>query len=95
MDESDQDEKDVSEAFDPVVLKRALKAYKKRLKLTRLDAESTSGHGPFSSGSVSVISGVRPPDHYPQEVWDKLVEQGKLSSVGHGLYELGEKHLPQ
>ncbi|MCZ6688617.1 MAG: hypothetical protein O7H41_03340 [Planctomycetota bacterium] len=88
----DQSPEDV---LAPENLKRALKAFRKRLKITRLDAESSVGGGPMSSGRNSGIVAVRPPDQYPQEVWDKLVEQGKLSSVGHGLYELGEKHLPQ
>ncbi|MCZ6602355.1 MAG: hypothetical protein O6952_05055 [Planctomycetota bacterium] len=88
----DQSPEDV---LAPENLKRALKAFRKRLKITRLDAESSVGGGPMSSGRSSGIVAVRPPDQFPQEVWDKLVEQGKLSSVGQGLYELGEKHLPQ
>ncbi len=32
-----------SEDFTPAYLKQAMKAFKKRLKLTRLDAESTLG----------------------------------------------------
>ena len=76
------------EMFAPDNLKRALKAFRKRLKVTRLDAESGLGGGPLSGGRASSIIAVRPPNQYPQEVWDKLVETGKLKSVGHGLYEL-------
>ncbi len=82
----DQSPEDV---LAPENLKRALKAFRKRLKITRLDAESSVGGGPMSSGRSSGIVAVRPPDQFPQEVWDKLVEEGKLRSVGHGLYELG------
>lgn len=74
----------------PENLKRALKAFRKRLKITRLDAESSIGGGPLSGGRKSGIVAIRPPTQYPQEVWDKLAETGKLKSVGHGLYELGE-----
>lgn len=74
----------------PENLKRALKAFRKRLKITRLDAESSLGGGALSSGRQSRIVAIRPPSQYPQEVWDKLVETGKLKSVGHGLYEIAE-----
>ncbi len=78
--------------LSPEGLKRALNAFKKRLKLTRLDAESTIGGSPLSSGRSSGIVAVRAPNQYPQEVWDKLVETGKLRRAGNGLYELGEGH---
>ena len=73
---------------DKGVLKRAMKAFRKRLKLQRLDAESTVGGGPMSSGKTSSIVGVSAPDQYPQEVWDQLVGQKRLVLGQHGLYEL-------
>ena len=73
---------------DREVLKRALKAFRQRLKLARLDAESTVGRGPMSSGRESSIVGVRAPDQYPQEVWDELVRQKRLRAAPHGVYEL-------
>lgn len=86
----------MSESEDPVSkdslapenLKRALKAFKKRLKLTRLDAESRVGGGPMSGGRPSGIVAITPPDQYPQQVWDELVNQGRLARAGHGQYEL-------
>jgi hypothetical protein len=71
-------------------LKAALKAFKKRLKLTRLDDESRLGGGPMSSGRGSDIVAITPPNQYPQAVWDELVKQGKLKKAGHGTYELVE-----
>lgn len=68
-------------------LKKAYQAFKKRLKLARLDDESRLGHGPMSSVSRSGIMAIQPPSQYPQAVWDELVRQGKLRYVGHGLYE--------
>ena len=74
------------ETPSPEVLKAALKAFKKRLKLTQLDDASRIGHGPMSSGSGSSIAGITPPDQYPREVWEALVAQGKLKRAGHGMY---------
>ena len=68
-------------------LKLALKAFNKRLRLTCLDEESKLGHGAMTGGGKSGIVAVRPPNQFPQEVWDALVEQGKIKYVGHGLYE--------
>ena len=69
-------------------LKAALKAFKKRIKLTRLDDESNIGGGPLSSGRSADIVAIPPPNQFPQELWDELVKQGKLKYVGHGMYEL-------
>jgi hypothetical protein len=71
-------------------LKQALKAFRKRLRLTRLDAESNLGGGPLSSGRDSGIVAIAPPQQFPQEVWDELVRQGKLKKAGRGTYELVE-----
>ena len=69
-------------------LRKALKAFKKRLKLARLDDESRLGVGPMSGGKASGIVAVMPPNQYPQAVWDELVAQGRLKRGGHGLYQL-------
>lgn len=71
----------------PEVLKRAMKAFKKRLKLTSLDDDSRLGRGPFSGGSTGVYA-IRPPDQFPPEVWRELCRQGKLRDSGHGMYQL-------
>jgi hypothetical protein len=72
----------------PEQVKAAFKAFKKRLKLTRLDAESSLGGGPLSGGRDSAIVAIIPPAGFPQLVWDELVRQGKLKKSGHGMYEL-------
>lgn len=74
----------------PQELKLALKAFKKRLKLTRLDAESRLGVGPLSSGKTWGVTAIAPPNQYPRAIWDELVKQGKLKNDGHGLYSLVE-----
>jgi hypothetical protein len=76
-----------SEPFNTEELKRAFKAYKKRLKLTRADDESRLGYGPTSSGGSSGIVAITPPNQYPKALWDELVRQGKLKYAGQGMYE--------
>ncbi len=72
-------------------LKRAYKAFKKRMKLTRLDDESKVTRRPVTGGKGSGIVAIAPPVEFPPEVWDALVKQGKLKYAGHGLYELVER----
>ena len=67
-------------------LKFALKAFRKRLKLNQLDDESRLGFGAMTSGGKSGIVGIRPPEQFPQQIWDILVEQGRLAYMGNGLY---------
>ncbi|KPK75936.1 MAG: hypothetical protein AMJ79_09015 [Phycisphaerae bacterium SM23_30] len=74
--------------ISPEVLKKAYKAFKKRLKLEKL-ADSGLGGGALSGGDRG-LTAVRPPDQYPKEVWEELVRQGKIRSAGYGMYELAE-----
>jgi hypothetical protein len=74
----------------PEVLKSAMKAFKKRLKLTALDADSSLGRGPFSSGPKGVYA-IQPPSQFPREVWQELYRLGKLKDSGQGLYELPQE----
>ena len=72
-------------------LKAALKAFKKRLKLTRLDEESQLSRSPMTTGRACGIVAITPPNPFPQAVWDELVRQGKLKKAGQGTYELVEE----
>jgi hypothetical protein len=72
----------------PDQLRDALKAFKKRLKLIRLDDESRLGHGAMTKGGRSGVQAIQPLPQYPKAVWDELVRQGRLRYVGHGLYQL-------
>ena len=76
----------------PETLKAALKAFKKRLKLTRLDDESSLRGGHTTSGRASGIFAITPPNDFPPEVWEELARQGKLKRAGRGTYELIEQH---
>jgi hypothetical protein len=68
-------------------LKRALKAFKKRLKLTRLDDESGLSRG---GGKQSVITGITPPTGHPPGIWEELVQNGKLKRDMGNTYRLVE-----
>ncbi|GJM27061.1 MAG: hypothetical protein DHS20C16_34760 [Phycisphaerae bacterium] len=69
-------------------LRRAMKAFKKRLKLARLDAESALGRSAMSGGKDSGIVSIVPPRQFPKAVWDELVRLERLRYVGQGLYEI-------
>jgi hypothetical protein len=74
--------------FTPEELKSAYQAFKKRMKLTRLDQESRIGRSPMSSGQSSSIAGIVPPDQFPRAIWDELVKQGRLKYAGQGFYAM-------
>lgn len=69
-------------------LKKAMKAFRKRLKLTRLDDESRLGRSPLTGGGTGIES-IIPPREFPREVWDELVKRGRLSKDSDGFYREG------
>ncbi len=70
--------------------KKALKAFKKRLKLTRLDDDSKIGHGPMSGGGRDQVVSIQAPAGFGKEIWEELVEKGFLKRDGIGFYQLIE-----
>jgi hypothetical protein len=68
-------------------LKRALKAFKKRLKLTRLDDESGLSRG---GGKKTGITGITPPSGHPPGIWEELVSLGKLKREMANTYSVVE-----
>ncbi len=77
--------------IDAAQLKSAMKAFRKRLKLARLDDESRLGHGALSSHGKSSIVSITPPAQFPSEIWEELVRQGKLRKAGYGMFELADE----
>ena len=73
---------------DRDLLKRAMRAFRKRLRLTTVDAESTVGRNPMSGARSSAIQGVSPPRDFPREIWLELARQGRLRNAGQGIFEL-------
>jgi hypothetical protein len=76
-------------------LKKALKAFRRKLKTMRRDDESKLGSKYVTSGKTSTISAIEPPRDYPAAVWQKLVELKRLCDAGRGLYELPEDRAAQ
>lgn len=76
--------------FTKEELRLAMKAFRKRIKLMRLDEESSLGYGPMSSGNQSSIAAIRPPDQFPAALWRELANQGKLRREAGGLYAIVE-----
>lgn len=72
-------------------LRKALKAFKKRLKLTKLDDNSRIGHGPLSGTSKVQTVAIQPPVGFGREIWEELAEKGYLKRDTTGFYELGER----
>ncbi len=71
-------------------LRKALKAFRKRLKLTRLDDESKLGVGPMKTGSQSKVISIQPPAGFGAAIWEELADKGYLKRDGVGFYELVE-----
>ena len=70
-------------------LKKALKAFKKRLKMTRLDDESKLGHSPLTGGGAKIVA-IQPPSGFGREIWEELAVKGFLKNDGGGFYMLVE-----
>ncbi len=64
----------------------AMKAYRKRLKLSRLADESRITGRLLTTGADSSIDAIIPPREYPREVWDALVADGELKHTGQGFF---------
>lgn len=76
-------------APDDATCKAAMRAFAKRLKLTKLDAESQiNSRNPLTSGASSSIDSIIPPKDFPPEVWAELARRGELRHTGQGFYAL-------
>lgn len=73
----------------PQELKSAMKAFRKRLKLTQLDDQSRIGKSPLSGHASSIVA-IVPPDQFRAAVWEELARQGKLKRAGNGTYALAQ-----
>lgn len=68
-------------------LKKALKAFKKRMKMTQLDDESKLGHSPLTGGGAKIVA-IQPPSGFGREIWEELAGRGDLKADGGGFYAL-------
>lgn len=67
--------------------RKALRAFKKRLKATQLEEDSRLGHGPMSSDKSKIVS-MQPPSGFGRAVWEELAALGYLRRESGGFYEL-------
>ncbi len=72
--------------FPASELDAAMRAFHKRLKVSRLADESKLGGRYTSGGRKSEIDAMQPPDGFPMEIWPALVRAGKLKDAGGGFY---------
>ena len=69
-------------------LKLALKAFRRKLRHLIAEDEARGG-GKFGfGGRRSSIVGITPPPEFPREVWEELVQRGKMKKESQGLYSL-------
>ncbi|MFI4898417.1 MAG: hypothetical protein ACIARR_11400 [Phycisphaerales bacterium JB059] len=66
----------------------ALRMFRKRIKLARLNDESKLGGHGMTSGKKSGIASMEAPREVPRHVWKALARAGKLIDEGHGFYSL-------
>ena len=69
-------------------LRNAMKAYRKRMKLMKLDHESKLGRSPLTSGKDAGFESILPPEEFAPEVWQVLAARGELEATGQGFYKL-------
>ena len=74
--------------IDEKQLKRAMTAFKKKMKSTKLDDESGLGGRYTTRGASSSINAVTAPREFPPAIWKELVKRGRLKSVGQGMYQM-------
>lgn len=75
-------------SIDEEQLKRAMTAFKKKIKSTKLDDVSGLGGRYTTRGKESSINAVTAPREFPPAVWQELVKRGRLKSVGQGMYQM-------
>ena len=66
----------------------AMRAYRKRVRVTKLDQESQLARSPLSSGKDADIDAIVPPNQFPPEVWRTLAHRGELEATGDGFYRI-------
>ncbi|HMN95381.1 MAG TPA: hypothetical protein PKC43_04120 [Phycisphaerales bacterium] len=80
---------------DAATLRSAMRAFRKRLKLIRLDHQSRLGVGPLTGGRSHDVDAIIPPNEFPHAVWEALADAGTLTRAGQGFYALPEDATPR
>lgn len=72
-------------------LKKALGAFRKRIKMTQLDDDSRLGRSPLSGSGREKVVAIQPPAGFGRAVWEELADLGYLKRYTTGFYELTNK----
>ena len=88
LEEAEEPLEETLPDFPHDVLRDAMKAFRKRFKLMRLDHESKLGRSPLSTGKDAAFESILPPEQFPPDVWRVLVAKGELESTGRGFYKI-------
>ncbi|MCH2135603.1 MAG: hypothetical protein MK101_03355 [Phycisphaerales bacterium] len=86
--QADSQTQDALNPVDEQVLRDAMKAFRRRLKLTKLDHESRLGRSPLSTGKGADFESILPPRQFDDGVWAQLAARGELTATGRGFYAL-------
>ena len=70
-------------------MKKALKAFRKRLKMQQLEEDSRLGRSPLTGSKTKVVA-IQPPLGFGKEMWEELADKGFLKRDGGGFYEIVE-----
>jgi len=77
-----------TDSLEQANLKRALKAFRRKLKTLRREDESRLTGRYVTRGETSAITAITPPNEFPPAVWRELVRLGRLKAAGQGTYQL-------
>lgn len=77
-----------SDSLEEDNLKRALKAFRRKLKTMRRDDESQIRGRYTTRGATSSIVAITPPNQFPAAVWEELARTGRLKKAGQGTFQL-------
>ncbi len=72
-------------------LDAAMRAFKKRLKITILSDESRLGGRYTTGGRTSKIDAIEPPTGFDSKIWKALSRAGRLTDTGGGFYSMPKK----
>jgi hypothetical protein len=65
--------------------KKAMKAFKKRLKMHQLEEDSRLGRS-HTTGARNTIVAIQPPVGFPREMWAQLAVKGYLRNDGGNFW---------
>ena len=74
--------------FSGEELRHAMRAFRRRLKLMRLEDESKILGRHLTGGKTSNIDAIMPPGEFPRAIWTALEQKGELVHTGRGFFTL-------